>query len=262
MPIITDQMGREIEIKSTQRIISLVPSQTELLIDLGLKENLIGLTKFCVHPKNIRREIEHIGGTKDLNFDKIRELKPDLIIANKEENQQDQIETLAKEFPVWISDIKDLDSAWDMIDRLGKLLNRASISNKIIEEGKKKWQSLYSKEKTGTCLYFIWNKPYMLAGKNTFIDHVLSYIGLENKATILPGRYPEISQERIKALNPDFIFLSSEPYPFKEKNKRELEALFPEAEIHLVDGEFFSWYGSRLIPAATYFEDLKPQLKS
>ncbi len=253
-------MGREISFKTTERIISLVPSQTELLVDLGLKNQLIGVTKYCVHPKNIRKEIETIGGTKALDLDKIRALKPDLIIANKEENQQDQIESLALEFPVWISDINNLDSAWDMIDRIADLLNKKEIADQLIIECKEKWETIYSGTIRGTCLYFIWQKPYMLAGKDTFIDNVISHIGLENLAHQFEGRYPEISQETIKELNPDYIFLSSEPYPFKEKNLKQMEKIVLDSTVHLVDGEFFSWYGSRLLPAAEYFSKLKNTL--
>ncbi len=248
-------MGREISIKSTHRIISIVPSQTELLIDLGLKDQLVGITKFCVHPKDLRKEIAIVGGTKQLDIDKIRSLKPDLIIANKEENLRDQIEVLSKEFPVWISDINNLEDAWEMISALGKVLNREEECHNIIVSGKSKWQSLFSKNEKGSCLYFIWNHPYMLAGKDTFINAVLSHLGYNNLALSLDSRYPEINTEQIKELNPEYIFLSSEPYPFKEKNKRFLEGEFPESKIHLVDGEFFSWYGSRLIPAANYFKE-------
>src|ERR1700741_1030662 len=119
----TDQMNREIELKgSPKRIISLVPSQTELLWHLGLREELVGITKFCVHPEEMFHTKPRVGGTKKFDLKKIAELKPDLIIGNKEENEQVQIEELMKQYPVWMSDITNLDQALDMISRVGALV--------------------------------------------------------------------------------------------------------------------------------------------
>ncbi len=260
MPSVIDQMGREVIFQSTKRIVSLVPSQTELLIDLGLREQIVGITKYCIHPPELRQELNIIGGTKDLDIDKIRALNPDIIIANKEENQQDQIETLSKEFPVWISDINKFEEAWEMIRAIGHIFQKEKLSDLMVQKGQEKWAKLASPRIQASCLYFIWQKPYMLAGENTFINAVLKHIGIHNLAEQLESRYPEISLEKIKGLNPDYIFLSSEPYPFKEKNKNQMEGFGLEGSVHLVDGEYFSWYGSRLVHAADYFEELKSKL--
>ena len=255
-----DQLGNFISLTSEpKRIISLVPSQTELLSDLGLDEEIIGITKYCVHPKSWRESKTIIGGTKKLNIEKIKELKPDLIIANKEENEKKQVKELMQLFPVWVSDIKTVEEALNMIEEIGRITAKEKraleIQNNIREQ--------FSLFKLATAsdihhpisvLYLIWKNPFISAGTDTFIHHLLAICGLEN--IIAEKRYPELSPEKIKALNPSFIFLSSEPYPFRKKHKAELQAMCPSAKIVLVDGEMFSWYGSRLLYAPSYFEGL------
>ncbi len=258
MPLRIDQMGRRVEVpEKPRRIISLVPSQTELLYDLGLKELIVGQTLFCIHPQEHFKTARKIGGTKKLNIQAIRDLQPDLIIGNKEENDQSQIQELEKEFPVWLSDIFNLEDALQMIKELGEILNQSDKAHAIALEIQQEFASLKNIKKTGKkALYFNWRKPYMVAGRNTFIQDMLQYCGLENAITEPDSRYPEISHELISSFKPDFIFLSSEPYPFKEEHIAELSALCTKATIKIVDGEMFSWYGSRLREAASYFRRL------
>lgn len=249
-----DQLHREIEIPfPPKRIISLVPSQTELLFDLGLDDEVVGITKFCIHPEVKFKRKEKIGGTKQLNLVKIRSLKPDLIIGNKEENGQQQIEELRQEFPVWMSDIYNLEDALMMIKGVGEVVNRETEANEISNHIQKSFESLVI-HPTKKALYFIWKDPYMLAGKNTFIDEMLQRSGFENM--IQEQRYPEFSLAQLSSMQPESVFLSSEPYPFKEKHIQELKEIWPKADIKLVDGEMFSWYGSRLLKAADYFKTL------
>lgn len=254
-----DQMGRKISLpNSPKRIVSLVPSQTELLFDLGLEERVVGITWFCVHPKGKVDHKAKIGGTKNVKMEQVKALKPDLIIANKEENVKSQVEALAEDCPVWVSDVYDLDSALDMIEELGKVTETqvtAALYHKRIKE---KWAKLplYPPLKT---LYFIWRKPYMSVGNDTFIHFILNRLGLKN-ACGDQSRYPELSKADLKALKPELILLSSEPYPFKEKHLAEFREICPDARIMMVDGEFFSWYGSRLLKAGTYFEELAEEL--
>lgn len=253
--LFTDQLNNTIELKSyPKRIISLVPSQSELLWDLDLREELVGITKFCVHPQEMFRSINRVGGTKTLSIEKIRALKPDLIIGNKEENEQSQILELQKEFTVWMSDIYTLEDSLSMIKKVGILLNRVEKANSIAENIQSSFQSLKHIHKT--VLYFIWREPYMAAGKATFIGHLLNKIGLENCIKEENGRYPNLSMEDITNLNPELILLSSEPYPFKEIHIKELQEKLPNTKIILVDGELFSWYGSRLQKSVTYFNEL------
>ena len=253
--IFTDQLNNTIELNAfPKRIISVVPSQSELLWDLGLREELIGVTKFCIHPEGLYQSVTHIGGTKTLNIDKIRSLKPDVIIGNKEENDQAQIEELQKEFKVWMSDIYTLEDSLSMIESIGELVNKTEEAKKITALISASFEQL--KQAHQTVLYFIWKKPYMVAGRATFIGHLLKKIGLKNCISDVNSRYPTLSLDDIINLNPELFFLSSEPYPFKEAHVKELQKHLPKAKILIVDGELFSWYGSRLTHSASYFNGL------
>ncbi|NTE05657.1 ABC transporter substrate-binding protein [Agrobacterium tumefaciens] len=258
-----DQMGKEITINfPPKRIISIVPSQTELLFDLGLDQEIIGLTKFCIHPIEKFAERTKIGGTKKLNIDLIKDLKPDLVIGNKEENMQSDIEELSEFFPVWMSDIFTLDDAKKTISQIGELVDRepeAAYLNHLISAGFNDLQTLALQNKIDKKVaYLIWRKPYMAAGKNTFIDNILLLNGMTN--VITESRYPEVKLVQLQALNPQLILLSSEPYPFGSKHIEEIQAAIPNVEIMLVDGEMFSWYGSRLVKAVQYFFEFQKEL--
>jgi ABC-type Fe3+-hydroxamate transport system substrate-binding protein len=252
--LFTDQLNNTIELQTfPKRIISIVPSQSELLWDLGLREELVGITKFCIHPPQMFNSIERVGGTKTLNLEKIRALKPDVIIGNKEENEQSQILELQQEFPVWMSDIFTLQDALQMMEGIGALVNKTQQAETIKNTIQKSFINLPHKQES--VLYLIWNKPYMAAGKATFIGDMLSKIGLQNVLE-QNSRYPELTIEVIKALNPELVFLSSEPYPFKQEHMDELQQHLPSSKIILVDGELFSWYGSRLTKSVAYFHEL------
>lgn len=260
MPVYTDQLNRTINLSpAPKRIISVVPSQTELLFYLGLDAEVIGITKFCIHPADKFKLVTKIGGTKQLDIAKIKSLNPDLIIANKEENERGQLEELMLHFPVWISDIYDLPGALDMIERVGELVEReeeALLLNKSINQN---FTNLKPAVAALRVAYFIWRKPYMAAGPNTFIDAMLQKIGWVNAFDL--QRYPEVNTDMLRDVKPDLILLSSEPYPFKEKHFAELKAIVPSATVKLVDGEMFSWYGSRLLQAAGYFTELLAEIR-
>ncbi|RZL69096.1 MULTISPECIES: helical backbone metal receptor [Pedobacter] len=258
-----DQMGREITINfPPKRIISIVPSQTELLFDLGLDQEIIGLTKFCIHPIEKFAGRTKVGGTKKLNIDLIKDLQPDLIIGNKEENTQSDIEELAGIFPVWMSDIFNLEDAKKTISQIGELVDRmpeADYLNHLISAGFNDLKTLALQNHIDKRVaYLIWRKPYMVAAKNTFIDDILLINGMTN--VVMVNRYPEIMLEQLKALSCELILLSSEPYPFKEKHIEEIRAEIPTAKVMLVDGEMFSWYGSRLVKAVQYFFEFQKEL--
>jgi ABC-type Fe3+-hydroxamate transport system substrate-binding protein len=264
---LTDQIGRLVTFPdSPKRIISLVPSQTELLYDLGLKDEMVGQTLFCIHPSAMRDVKPLVGGTKNVKIDRVDALNPDLIIANKEENDKAQIEELMDKYPVWVSDIKTLDDAIQMVNQVGLLVNKSVEANAIATSIYDSFNA-FKTDKTNpikgkNVLYLIWRKPWMGAGNDNFINEMLSSMGLVNSTTEKMGRYPELSNQEITTLNPDFIFLSSEPYPFKEKHMDELQQLCPQSKIILVDGELFSWYGSRLQYSVKYFNTLIAQLSS
>lgn len=259
----TDQLGRTIILNyPPKRIISLVPSQSELLFDLGLNEEVVGITKFCIHPIQKFAICTKVGGTKKLKIDIIRALKPDLIIGNKEENTRSEIELLMEEFPVWMSDIVNLEGSIHTIEQIGELVNRmpeAAYLNHLIHAGFTDLQTLaVSKNIHKSVAYIIWKDPYLFAGRNTFIDDILRKIGLTN--VIEQARYPNVSIAELQMLNPQLIFLSSEPYPFKEKHIEEIQLALPHAKVMLVDGEMFSWYGSRLVKAVEYLFHLQDSI--
>jgi len=252
-------MQRTVEINSTVScIVSLVPSQTELLIDLGLRDKLVGITKFCVHPLGLKKEVQLIGGTKNVKIDLVRSLNPDLIIGNKEENNQADIEALESILPTWMSDIFNLEDALEMILKVGEITGKAEKAEEIVSKIRLNFSQIQPLNKPNkSVLYLIWKNPYLAAGTNTFIDSMLELLGFKN--ALDQDRYPEVD---LTKLNPDFIFLSSEPFPFKEKHVEELKNQFPESQVVLVDGEYFSWYGSRLIEAPAYFEQLLNELQA
>lgn len=252
---ITDDLNRTIFIDTLpQRIISLVPSLTELLFDLGLEDRIVGVTKFCIHPAHAQQVATRIGGTKKFNFDQIRELQPDLIIANKEENYKEGIDQLGQKYPVYISDIFDLKDAVRTIQNIGLMTRTEAKSQKLVEKIQQGFEDVRDKLE-GDVLYLIWQDPVMVAASNNFIDFLLKWLGLENVAGHL-DRYPDLDEETLKSLSPDYVFLSSEPFPFKEKHLDRYSQLFPDSEVMLVDGEMFSWYGSRLIHSPKYFMSL------
>ncbi|MEQ8424636.1 MAG: helical backbone metal receptor [Cyclobacteriaceae bacterium] len=252
--VVIDQMGRKVKFNfPPTRIVSLVPSQTELLYDLGFNEQVVGITKFCEHPSSWRELKVKVGGTKKLKLEVIDSLDPDLIIGNKEENNKESIEALQQKYPVWMSDIVTLDDAFWMINEIGEITGKGAKGKAISNQITASFSNL--KKRKAKVLYLIWRRPWMGAGSNTFINSMLEQMGLTNVLSNIP-RYPELSVEQIESLEPDHVFLSSEPYPFQKKHIRELKGILPDTCFTLVDGQYFSWYGSRLVGAPVYFNSL------
>ena len=263
MPSFTDQIGNIITLPNhPRRIISLVPSQTELLYEFGLDEEVIGITKFCVHPAKWFKSKQRVGGTKTVDIEKIKRLQPDLIVANKEENVQQQIEALQLIAPVWVSDVNTLQDALNMIDSLGQITGKVSNAASLVSTIQSLFQALtINQNKPINVAYLIWQKPYMAAGGDTFINNMLTYCGFNN---VLEHqmRYPEVTLQQLNELDCHLLLLSSEPYPFTQKHINEMQNQLPNTHIMLVDGEMFSWYGSRLVQAAAYFSKLKNQVEA
>lgn len=260
MTIFTDQTGYEVNMAfPPSRIISMVPSQTELLYELGLEKEVVGITKFCIHPDQWFRTKTRIGGTKSIDLDKVAGLNPDLVIANKEENVREQVEAIREQIPVWTSDISDLETALDMILGVGELVGKKVEARLLINEIRDQFVQIRPVTRSLKTAYLIWKKPYMTVGKDTFIFDMLLRCGFD---PIWPDyvRYPEISIDALKEGVPDLVLLSSEPYPFKQKDLDELQQVLPATTIRLVDGEYFSWYGSRMKNAPGYFQDLIDEL--
>ncbi|TRO63990.1 ABC transporter substrate-binding protein [Christiangramia sabulilitoris] len=250
---IQDQLGRTIELKKTpSRIISLVPSQTELIVDLGLESSLVGITHYCVHPANLKNTKNRVGGTKKVNLRKVKELKPDIILCNKEENTKSMVEELEKIAPVHVSNVATLADAYDLMLDYGMIFECEELAKTMVQAIQKKEKTLRELVKNSEnkkVAYFIWKDPFMVAGKGTFIDDMLK---LNNFSNIFSDeRYPETSLKQLSGKDIDLCLLSSEPFPFEEKHKVDFEKYGFKTKI--VNGEYFSWYGSRLLKAMKYF---------
>ena len=260
--VFKDQLNRTLSFSSyPKRIISLVPSQTELLFHLGLDKEVVGVTKFCIYPTDWKTRKTIVGGTKNLKIDLIKELNPDLIIANKEENDEDSLRKLMPIFPVWISDIKRLEDAFQMILSVGRITNSESTSFTWTEKIKKQFKilSLLPKQPRRVA-YLIWNNPLMSVNQDTFIHSLLELNQWDNCFKDKLNRYPEITEEELVDSNPEMVFLSSEPFPFKDKHIDRFKQLLPDSRVVLVNGEYFSWYGSRLVDSPAYFSSLHKSL--
>lgn len=235
------------------RIVSLVPSITETLFDFGLNASeVIGRTKFCIHPHDRVKDVAIVGGTKNVNIEQIRQLKPDLIITNKEENEKIQVEELMHDHKVWVTDIENLEDNRIFLKQLGEILNREKLAEDFIQQTDQLFCTPESTRKK--VAYLIWRNPYMTIGNDTFIHAILHANGFENVFGD-HKRYPQINFDDLKAA--DFIFLSSEPFPFSQKHIDEIKEELPDAEILLVDGEAFSWYGTHILKCKDYYRSLR-----
>jgi len=258
--LLTDQMQREVILpQPALRIVSLVPSQTELLFALGAGELVVGATKFCTEPPEQIAGVSKVGGTKKFDFEAIAALKPDLIIGNKEENYAEGIEQLAVRYPVWMSDIVTLEDALEMIQGIGVLASKKQAATQMANTIAASFSSLAEQSfPTVNVAYLIWQKPYMAAATGTFIDEMLQLGGMSNVFSGLT-RYPEVSLEKIRDSDAAYILLSSEPFPFREKHRAEFAKALPEKQVVLVDAMPFSWYGSQLLRTAAYLQSLRQQ---
>ncbi len=259
MPELIDQIGRKIQVESKpQRIVSLVPSISELICDLGMEQQLVGITSFCVHPEHVFESRVRVGGTKNFKAEKIHSLQPDLIIANKEENPKAAVLELAERYPVLVTDVCTMSDAAEMISIVGKALQVEDRANRMVMELLDGIDVLTgsggSTSEPARVLYLVWKDPFMAAGTDTYISHTMTCMGFYNvlKEWNEKGkRYPKLSVSDLKGLNIDYILLSSEPYPFRQQHA-ELLSPFAAKAVMLVDGEAFSWYGSRTAKCIPY----------
>lgn len=263
--ITSDDLGRSVSLPfPPQRIVSLCPSQTETLLALGLSREVVGRTRYCIHPATQVSAITEVGGTKQLRLDAIRALQPDVVIAEKEENRREDVTALEAEWPVYVTDVRGFDSALRMIRGLGRVCSRTQEGESLAARIEQRWQQLRPLNPPLRVAYLIWRKPWMAAGGDTYINDVLAHCGLDNVFAGHAGRYPETTPEEIQALAPDVVLLSSEPYPFKDEHLREFASCLPpgnQSKVLLVDGEAFSWYGARMLPAADVLQTIVEQLR-
>lgn len=246
-----DQLGRDVDVPfPPARIVSLVPSQTELLFDLGVGHRVVGATRFCVRPADRLAGVTRVGGTKQIATDRLDALAPELVLGNKEENERSQVEALARRWPVWLSDVRTLDDAIAMILAVGALVGAEPAAASLAREIEAAFAALPRAPRLRVA-YLIWRRPWMAAGADTFIDDLLGRCGFVNAIALLGlARYPELAPETLRAARPELVLLSSEPFPFAAKHRAEVEAMLPGARVELVDGEAFSWFGSRLVESA------------
>lgn len=265
MKTFADQLGNTITLRDTpQRIVSLVPSITELLFDLGLEDRIVGITKFCVHPYHLKSTKKIIGGTKKVHVEKIRLLQPDIIIANKEENTEEIVASLQDIAPVWVSNVITIEDTLQMIGEFGRLFSVRTAARNWTDKinfGLTDFIAYMADKEPKRAAYFIWKEPYMVAGGDTFINQLLKLNKLENIYENREGRYPEVIVQKMRIQgDPEVLLLSSEPYPFKDEDAFELGRHTHHAQTVFADGEMFSWYGSRLVKAFPYFKQLRERL--
>ncbi|MCZ8541698.1 helical backbone metal receptor [Psychrobacillus sp. FSL K6-2365] len=252
---LTDHLGRKVVLpESPKRIISICPAITETLFSLGLEKEIVGRTKYCIFPKGIVDQVQIVGGTKEINFEKVKEIQPDLIFAEKEENTEEIVLELEKIAPVFVLEVKSIQNAYRFITTLGEVTATTMTAKLLLTACQKSFQSIKSRE-NGKATYVIWRKPYMVVGGTTYINDVLQVMGFENPFTNEESRYPTVTNEQLTNANLDKLFLASEPFPFQQKHLAEFQAFLPNTEIILVDGEMF-WYGSRMLVAGEYLAEL------
>ena len=253
---IVDQLGRSLELPETPlKVISLVPSITEMLYALGVEP--VAQTIFCIHPADKFKDAAKIGGTKKLKISEILDLNPDLVIANKEENLKEEIEPIAQKVPTYISDIGTISEAERMIEDIGLILDCENKASALIKSIRNNRQDRAGFEPR-SYLYLIWREPYFVTGSDTFITDMLNEVGLVNAFN--EDRYKEISMEDMRRIEPDYVFLSSEPYPFKIIHVNELQPMLPDSKVVLIDGEMVSWYGSRIPDGLKYLKEFRANL--
>lgn len=240
------------------RVVSLVPSLTETLHDLGA--HLVGRTRFCIHPAALRDAVPIVGGTKQIDVPRVLALKPDLVVANREENTREMVEALQPHVPVLVTDIATLSDALDAITLLGDATATASRANDLRSRLHVLLHEIPQCPPKRVA-YFIWQDPWMTVGGDTFIHHMLHAVGLENVFGH-QARYPAVTQVDVQHAQPDVLLFSSEPFPFQEKHLAGWRECLPHVPCLLVDGEAFSWYGTGLLRTFSYWETLSRQLRS
>ncbi|ARK24196.1 iron ABC transporter substrate-binding protein [Sporosarcina sp. P37] len=250
---ITDHLGRTVVYNfPPKRIVTLCPGITETLFGIGLEEEIVGRTRYCIYPEQAKT-VPAVAGTKDLQLEKIHATKPDLIIMEKEENTQEMVEELSAFYPVYVAEVQKIDEAYRMITDMGILTDREEQARSLCSDIKQAFSELPALP-AARVAYVIWKKPYMAAGKDTYINSLLQEMGFITPFAESADRYPALTEEQFKDANLDLVLLSSEPYPFKEKQQAEFQKMLPDSAIQLIDGEMF-WYGVRMLEGAKYFKE-------
>jgi ABC-type Fe3+-hydroxamate transport system substrate-binding protein len=272
--IITDIRGLSFQpLPSPLRIVSLVPSWTETLFHLGLTEaEIVGRTDYCIHPRSRVDNIERLGGPRDPNMARIFELDPTLVLMDQEENRKEDVRSIDTHWVpsrVFVTDPKTVNDALETVERFGVLFGAKGCARELIEDVRSLVAQVVRVSR-GTVAYLVWQDPFIAASRETYIGDILEILGYKN--VIGRGTVKDLSPERSKSypvvtvsllvrLKPDAIFLSTEPFPFRKRHIGSLRAQLLQfdseysdrIDIRIVNGEYFSWYGSRMIHAFRYF---------
>ncbi|MCF8296512.1 MAG: helical backbone metal receptor [Saprospiraceae bacterium] len=248
-----DDLGNLLILPSKiNKIISLCPSVTETLFALGLRKKIVGRTRYCIHPENEVSQIPTIGGVLDVSIEKIREINPDIIFAVKQENSKENIKKVTAEFPVYVFDVDDIQSSLNMIATIGCLCDALNLSVNLLSAILNKIDGIKTISKTNTFIYLVWKNPFMAAGEKTYISKLLERFDFVNCIDNYSKTYVNFNINDLIIHDADYVFLPSEPYKFTETDKQDIQKYFPNSKVLLVDGEMFSWYGSRLVKAVDY----------
>ena len=242
------------------RIVSLVPSITELLCDLGLTDCLVGRTGFCIHPRTVTRSIPKVGGTKDVKLDAVRALAPTHLIVNIDENRRETVEALAQCVPnIVVTHPSSPEDNLQLYRLLGGIFGCDEATDRLCDQLSRTLQEARTAaiaHRPESVLYVIWRDPWMTVSRNTYIAAMLAVVGWEAIGVEAPERYPVFDWDEIRAKQPARVFLSSEPYSFRERHLDEVRQ-YVNCPVSLIDGEMVSWYGSRAIAGLTYLAGLR-----
>ena len=243
---------------SPQRIVSLIPSTTELLCDLGLADRLVGVTAYCVEPREVVRSKTRVGGEKDPDLERIRSLAPDLVVANVEENVQAHVETLREwGIRVWVTYPRAVADSLRMIRELGEVTGASAPATALLHQ----LEPLVARARAAAAarpsvpvFYAIWRSPYMTIGADTYLSDVLATCGAANVFGDRPERYPAVTLDEVAARRPSVILLPDEPFRFRRGHLKDFDPYTDipavrQGRLHLVDGKPFSWHGRRLADA-------------
>lgn len=258
MPLVfTDDLKQEVVLSThPERIVSLCPSITETLVKLGLSDKLVGRTDYCYRPENETGHIPKLGAPKDIRTEELNKADPQLIIAVREENDREQVQTIREKFPVFVFDITTYNQALDMINKLGELTGKEEDAVKMAHEIDQAFAHIPQLSSPLSFLYLVWKDPLMAAGKRTYINSILTAHGFINCLDSFIQRYVTLNIEVFKKLSFDMALLPCEPYEFTEEDRQDVLAFFPNSHVRLVDGEVFSWYGYRMKEAAHYLKEM------
>lgn len=259
----TDALGRRVVLADPPtRMVSLVPSLTDLLHGLGLDDEVVGLTRFCERPANWRETKTIVGGTKQVDAERVARLQPDLILANQEENTKTDVQALSNHAPVYVTDVSTVERATTMIRCVGALVDRKAEAEQMAVRIDERFSVLPAWDALHVA-YLIWRDPYMTVGGDTFIHDVMRQGSLTSPWSDA-ARYPQISLDDLAAANLDAILCSTEPFPFHQKDAftDDIRAACPDTPVHVVDGQCFSWYGPRLLDTPTYLRELRAVLEA